>query len=868
MPPKRKTAKGSTPKGKPAKKQKEQPNKKKNPDPIDIHELYGQCISDGTENERMDKVREWVDKGAVTQFLWPFLMDNLESKEYFHGCHLLVTFVAYQYWEGSFSGDSTLMDSLRGEKAIEKVLETLLYKMDASDFGLQSHTVNFLIVAMASNNQELCSGVMKHVSGVALFHWIPERRRELELKKSAGLRRKFSSVEKTPLWVVDNIQQVISLLEGHSDFGPLVKAFDDAAMDAEDLTTSIPIHVWNFLHRSLEFLVDLLSATATRLFLVTYLDAIHFSVRCRLAVGHRYATPENLRLIQHLLGRIHGLLTFPYDDMTQKHMSKVDVVSMHHSRATMLQKMAYRHYPEELKSVIYAGVGLLCDRQTKNSYLERAFIGFSDEKLTDVLYRMRLISEKDPAVTRNFMFQVLGNYLTIPPYPMEQIRSFPLYPTESLLWDHSVIPPSSMQLRSTQVLALPKLNLRFLSFQDYLKRNFELVRLESAYDIRSDLVNVVKRLKPILRQSDFDDKGEISVKTEFNGWSRMAMELAEPIRITEVQPPKLGETISSRVTAEVTIDLEPCGSAIRREWDEIGEYQNLFLVTIDASKMTGNQAPLLRDYHLHHGTHKAWDSDSERRVPDEEDATFCERFGVTLVRGCMVLLVRNETGTVLSEPGIQIPDEERQSTKRVFKVLLDNNQYAADVKSPEGSEIYQTFNLVVRRHGRENNFKAVLETIRGLLEGAGSIDRVIPPWFQSLILGHGDPSIASYKSDSIKQYALSTVGVNKPSDFLDFGDTFLDENHLKESFDGKVAFDSEKFEKSRRYNFKIRFPDAGEIIEALPMPQQEKSKGNPVRFTPVQVEAIRSGLLPGLTLVVGPPGTGQYRCIDNWKEHP
>ncbi len=32
---------------------------------------------------------------------------------------------------------------------------------------------------------------------------------------------------------------------------------------------------------------------------------------------------------------------------------------------------------------------------------------------------------------------------------------------------------------------------------------------------------------------------------------------------------------------------------------------------------------------------------------------------------------------------------------------------------------------------------------------------------------------------------------------------------------------------------------------------------NAVRFTPTQVEAIRSGVNPGLTLIVGPPGTGK-----------
>ena len=32
---------------------------------------------------------------------------------------------------------------------------------------------------------------------------------------------------------------------------------------------------------------------------------------------------------------------------------------------------------------------------------------------------------------------------------------------------------------------------------------------------------------------------------------------------------------------------------------------------------------------------------------------------------------------------------------------------------------------------------------------------------------------------------------------------------------------------------------------------------NTVPFTPTQVEAIRSGMQPGLTMVVGPPGTGK-----------
>lgn len=152
------------------------------------------------------------------------------------------------------------------------------------------------------------------------------------------------------------------------------------------------------------------------------------------------------------------------------------------------------------------------------------------------------------------------------------------------------------------------------------------------------------------------------------------------------------------------------------------------------------------------------------------------------------------------------------------------------------------------------------------MEGAGAIGRVIPPWLQSLLLGYADPTSASYKSKTVKEYALKTVGVNNPTDFLDFGDTFIDESHLRESFDGKLVVDGtgdpkkETSVQSSRHNYKVRTSESTEgkpgLIEANSYPFAEGVKGNPVRFTKLQVEAIRSGLSPGLTCIVGPPGTG------------
>jgi len=172
----------------------------------------------------------------------------------------------------------------------------------------------------------------------------------------------------------------------------------------------------------------------------------------------------------------------------------------------------------------------------------------------------------------------------------------------------------------------------------------------------------------------------------------------------------------------------------------------------------------------------------------------------------------------------------------------------------------------MRRHGRENNFKAVLETIRGLTEGAGAIEMVIPPWLQPLLLGYGHPDSASYKSEAVRSYATKTPGVTKPDAALDFRDTFLSDAHLRESFPGsKIKVDGkEDAEKDAdRKNYRVRVLDDDEgnensqIVEATSYPFPSGITGNPVRFTPVQVEAVRSGLSPGLTVVVGPPGTGK-----------
>jgi intron-binding protein aquarius len=89
-----------------------------------------------------------------------------------------------------------------------------------------------------------------------------------------------------------------------------------------------------------------------------------------------------------------------------------------------------------------------------------------------------------------------------------------------------------------------------------------------------------------------------------------------------------------------------------------------------------------------------------------------------------------------------------------------------DLASQEKEDVYETFNILMRRKPKENNFKAVLETIRELI----NTECVVPDWLHDIILGCGDPGAAHY---SRMPNEIAT---------MDFNDTFLTMDHLRASF--------------------------------------------------------------------------------------
>ena len=100
-------------------------------------------------------------------------------------------------------------------------------------------------------------------------------------------------------------------------------------------------------------------------------------------------------------------------------------------------------------------------------------------------------------------------------------------------------------------------------------RNFKLFQLESTYEIRQDIEDILSRMKPWRAEDD---------SIIFNGWARMAQPI-HGFTIVEVAKPNIGETQPSRVRADITVNLS-VRHEIREEWEALRKHDVCFLLTV------------------------------------------------------------------------------------------------------------------------------------------------------------------------------------------------------------------------------------------------------------------------------------------------
>lgn len=143
--------------------------------------------------------------------------------------------------------------------------------------------------------------------------------------------------------------------------------------------------------------------------------------------------------------------------------------------------------------------------------------------------------------------------------------------------------------------------------------------------------------------------------------------------------------------------------------------------------------------------------------------------GIVHLRAAEIVQILDENGRSIREPDtLQTNGSLQRPRIRRLLVNLDAQAFVADARAKEAGkkDVYDSINLIIRRHQRENNFNKILQTIKSLTLS----DAVLPSWLQEVYLGFGDPASASFDRLTNR---LKTI---------DFRDTFIDWQHVIDSF--------------------------------------------------------------------------------------
>lgn len=532
------------------------------------------------------------------------------------------------------------------------------------------------------------------------------------------------------------------------------------------------------------------------------------------------------RLFVSMLNQFEYYLYFEIDDLTGKPLNSTDILKQHQMDIQIFQKIIFKYFQQDEAIAKLATINSIS--QIENPIIfEKLLEDIDDATLKQIANKLLLLPNEEeidvynklsakkqsksttarPYVprfvlpllpymnSRAFLISLLIDEYKVRPTTRQQISSLPLYPNETFLFDEHAVP--STNYTGEGCLALPKLNTQYLTYHDYLQRNFFLFKGESTYEIREDIAYNLKRIKPRLNSDN---------KTIFTGWARAAVPLLE-FKLTTIAKPRLGETKPAVVKGELTVDLAYFQGVPREEWEQLKPHDVLFLLNIEALTHAGENVN-------NHSRNQPLDDSAKRQKYDiedgellsdeamqvEEDFTslfLTEPMLIHTIRGCVIKSIADSSRRTIGERDQKGNVYRAKGNIRIYRVELDAAQYELDQKlilqnnttntrtattTPSSiNEFYSTFNLVLRRKSKENNFSSILSTMVDVMSDLENGVASLPSFLENLLLGYGDPKNACYYSlnNQVKQ--------------IEFVDTFLDLKHLKESFYENVKV--EKFAK-------------------------------------------------------------------------
>lgn len=582
--------------------------------------------------------------------------------------------------------------------------------------------------------------------------------------------------------------------------------------------------------RFLELLTDLVSQLPSRRYTIVLLNDLNVISLLRLSTLSSRRENDLLRDLTNLLEQF---CNFQIDDAGEVAATRA---TARKQSLAKLQKVALQHFEAKLKVLALSNLASVGEPKELRPLLEP----LSDVELEQLCaladLRTSYPASAGIATGRRFFLEILvSSFATIPDL-RDVMQRTSILPTEKSLYDETML--RNETYNTVEPLALPKLNLQYLTLSDFLWRSFQLQQAEAFYEIRKDMESIVRKMKP---QPARDSSG-----TNFGGFSKMAIPIEKP-GIIDVSQPEVGKDVPAHVRAEAVLDVGRLGDRVRSEWDSLRPKDIVFLLAV---KSTDADAHALTN-----GT-STYDS------PDSH--------GIHAIRCAEVVQLQDEKGKPLKEAGDINGHVSRGRARRLLLDVdakafqLDNQRLAAGK-----TDVYKAVNVVARRAGRENNFKPLLESIENLILA----DAKLPSWLQDVYLGYGPPASATYPQ------------IEEQIGEIDFLDTFHDWRHLQESLsDKRIGYegdhaptppyvlqlaassnDSQPVNQKKRRREQMEDDQSGQnglTVRSYqprntgPYPVDQPKK-NQIRFTSKQTQALLTGVQPGLSLIVGPPGTGK-----------
>ena len=696
--------------------------------------------------------------------------------------------------------------------------------------SVQNHIVSFLICAFQSLDTGIVRKECAPLVSISTWHHLQnDGARESRFEENPQLRKAWKAaarryeaadeqgkakIQFEQDWLYSMLTNFINFLYGSSSASHAVLVYCE---------------------RFLEFLTDLESQLPTRRYVNTLLHDLNLPSLIRCSPLYRQ---QDNALFRDLYSLLQHYTFFPINDHTGAEYDRDGFSELHRARLAKLQRTALKHFKSKLTILALSNYGSI----EKRDELETHFASLTDAELIDLAttlgFRTSYSSSMAAPISREFLLDLLILHHERRKTFRKIVQDLTVLPTDEDLYEPSLL--RNETYNGSRSLAIPKLNLQYLTVGDFLWRSYILFRCESFFEIRKDLEDTVKRTQP---------KATIgAAEVRFSGFSRMALPIPKP-GILEIAPAKVGYSKPAYVRAEIVLDVSKLSDNVRREWDSLKPEDVVFLLCVRPSSADNKQV--------------------NGHVEEPEQV----RSGLRCVRAAEVVQVLEESGKRLRDVPMEDADGYTYQPRiRRLMVDIDPVAFAEDQtrKAKGKTDVYDSINMIVRRKGRENNFKRILESVKGLTQS----DYPLPSWLRDVFLGYGDPTSANF----------TRLANRLPS--IDFRDTFLDWQHLVESLPGRAVEPDANLDGSFGPPYvleinesqhtdvrptKKRRRDGHTPVEVTPQVVKvstykspntgpylyDKPQHNLVRFTPTQVDAIISGTQPGLTVIVGPPGTGK-----------